>query len=150
MFTIRNAVRDDAVAITAFQIAMARETEGIDLDPPTVAKGVDAVFGDAAKGAYRVAEEDGKLLGVMLTIPEWSDWRNGDVVWIHSTYVVPEARRRGIFREFYRTMKRGVEASDALKGLRLFVDKKNARAREVYEAMGMNRDHYELYEWLQP
>jgi len=127
---------------------MAKETEGIDLDRNIVIKGVRGVFEEPARGTYWVAEEDGRILGVLLTIPEWSDWRNGTVLWIHSLYIVPEARKRGVFKRLYMNLKMQVEQSDELRGLRLYVDKTNKSAQKVYEKLGMNKDHYELYEWL--
>jgi len=33
-------------------------------------------------------------------------------------------------------------------GLRLYTDKSNRQAREIYEKLGMNKEHYHLYEWL--
>jgi ribosomal protein S18 acetylase RimI-like enzyme len=41
-----------------------------------------------------------------------------------------------------------VEESKDLRGLRLYVDKSNANAQKVYEALGMSGEHYHLYEWL--
>ena len=117
-------------------------------DIDDLARGVRAVFRDPSKGHYLVAEESGTILASTLVLPEWSDWRNGTVLWIHSLYVVPEARRRGVFKRLYRHLRRRVERSPRLKGLRLYVDKDNRRARKAYEAMGMTRDHYHLYEWL--
>ncbi len=56
--------------------------------------------------------------------------------------------RRGVFRTLYRHLRRRVKKSPRLKGLRLFVDKSNRRAHKVYQALGMSKDHYHLYEWL--
>jgi len=145
---IRAARPADASAIGDFQLRMARESEGLALDPATVARGVAAVFGDPSKGSYWVAEAGGRLVASLLTIPEWSDWRNATVLWIHSLYVVPEARRRGVFRKLYQHLRRQVEGSSALAGLRLYVEKGNRAAQAAYEAMGMTREHYDLYEWL--
>ena len=50
---------------------MADETEGIALHRPTVEQGVLAVFDDARKGAYWIAEVDGEPAGCLLTVPEW-------------------------------------------------------------------------------
>ncbi len=83
-----------------------------------------------------------------MTIPEWSDWRNGTILWIHSLYVVPEVRRKGVFTKLYQYLKQRVEGSDELMGLRLYVDKNNTGAQKVYENLGMNKDHYVMYEWL--
>ena len=145
---VRHARRDDAATIADFQVRMARESEGLELDPATVRRGVRAVFDDPAKGKYWVAEDEGRVIACLLTIPEWSDWRNATVLWIHSLYVVPEARRRGVFRALFLTLKAQVEASPELAGLRLYVEKGNALARQVYEALGMTAEHYDLYEWL--
>jgi GNAT superfamily N-acetyltransferase len=127
---------------------MAEETEGFKLDREVVIEGVRGVFEEPSRGTYWVAEQDGEISGVCLAIPEWSDWRNGTVLWIHSLYVVPEARGRGIFKKLYEHLKEQVEESEELVGLRLYVDKKNRLAQEVYERLGMSKDHYELYEWL--
>ncbi|MBL7222425.1 MAG: GNAT family N-acetyltransferase [Candidatus Brocadiae bacterium] len=145
---VRDARSDDAATIADFQIRMARESEGMALDPPTVEAGVRAVFDDPTKGRYLVAEQDGRVVGCTLTVPEWSDWRNATVLWIHSLYVVPEARRRGAFRALYVHLKRIVEQSPDLAGLRLYVDKSNRVAQQVYDAMGMTCEHYDLYEWM--
>lgn len=147
-FVVRQARAADAETIVGFQIQMARESEGLALDKATVSRGVQAVLDDPSKGRYWVAEEDGRVVGVLLCLPEWSDWRNATVLWIHSLYVVPEARRRGVFTALYEHLKAQVESLPTLAGLRLYVDKSNKVAQEVYGALGMTREHYDLYEWL--
>jgi len=146
--TIREARPADAATIVDFQVRMARETEDMELDRETVTRGVAAVFADAAKGAYWIAQAGGEVLGVLLTTFEWSEWRDGTVLWIQSVYVVPEARGRGVYRALYEHLKRRVESSPDLKGLRLYVDTRNTAAQSVYERLGMTREHYVLYEWL--
>lgn len=148
MIEIRKARLSDSERIVELQLRMAEETEGLELEKNIVSKGVRGVFEEPTRGTYWVAEEEGQILGVHLTIPEWSDWRNGTVLWIHSLYVVPDARRRGIFKKLYMNLKSHVEKSDELRGLRLYVDKTNKSAQEVYEKLGLNKDHYDLYEWL--
>lgn len=145
---IREARPEDAPVIVDFQIRMARSTEDLELDHATVTRGVAAVFSDPAKGAYWVAEEDGRVIGSLLTTFEWSDWRNGTVLWIQSVYVLPEWRRRGVYKSLYAHLKRQVEKSPDLRGLRLYVDQRNTAAQEVYERLGMTREHYQMYEWL--
>ena len=150
MIEIHRARPDDADTIADFQIRMARETEGVELDPPTVALGVRAVFDDPTKGEYWIASDAGRAVASTLVLSEWSDWRNGTVLWIHSLYVEPDARRRGVFRALFEHLRRRVEQSADLKGLRLYVDKRNAAARRAYESMGMSSEHYDLFEWLKP
>ena len=148
MIKIRKAKSSDSERIVELQLKMAQETEGLDLNRDVVSKGVCGVFQEPARGTYWVAEEKGEILGVLLAIPEWSDWRNGTVLWIHSLYVVPEARGRGVFKKLYLNLKKQVEQSPELAGLRLYVDRQNKSAQKIYEKLGMSRDHYELYEWL--
>jgi GNAT superfamily N-acetyltransferase len=145
---VRPAERKDAKLIAGFQVAMARETEKLELDPPTVRLGVAAVFDDPRKGRYWLAEFDGQVAGSLLTIAEWSDWRNGAVLWIHSVYIRPEFRRRGVFRALYTHLRKMVLAEEALKGLRLYVDRRNRCAQQTYAALGMDGEHYQMYEWM--
>lgn len=148
MIEIRQGKLSDLERIVELQLQMAQETEGLTLDRDVVSKGVRGVFQEPARGTYWVAEEKSELLGMLLAIPEWSDWRNGTVLWIHSLYVIGPARRRGVFKKLYLNLKRQVEQSPELMGLRLYVDKTNKPAQKVYERLGMNKHHYELYEWL--
>jgi ribosomal protein S18 acetylase RimI-like enzyme len=145
---IRPATPADAPALADFQLRLARESEGLELDPEVLRAGVRGVFADPARGRYWVAEAEGRVVGCLLTTYEWSDWRAGTIVWVQSVYVVPEARRRGIYRRLYERLRRDVEASPDLKGIRLYVDRTNTPAQRTYERLGMSRAHYELYEWM--
>ena len=148
MIEIRKAKLSDSECIVEFQLQMAQETEALELDREVVCRGVRGVFDEPARGTYWIAAEDGKILGVFLAIPEWSDWRNATVLWIHSLYIVPEARRRGVFKMLYRNLEQQVKKSPELAGIRLYVDKTNHSAQNIYQKLGMNKEHYEMYEWL--
>jgi hypothetical protein len=148
---IRFATLKDAQILIQWQIAMALESEGMKLDPATISKGVHALFSDPKKGRYLLASDDAQVpLGCLLLIDEWSDWRNRTVLWIHSVYVTPLARKQGVYKSMYRYLQQMVEADASLGGLRLYVDKRNISAQIVYESLGMNGEHYQLYEWLKP
>ncbi|HUS86428.1 MAG TPA: GNAT family N-acetyltransferase [Bacteroidales bacterium] len=144
---IREAAERDSEVIIGFQKQMAKETEELILDSDTIFKGVHAVFNDAGKGKYFVAEESGKIIASLMITFEWSDWRNSNVWWFQSVYVLPEFRRHGVFRKMY-THVRELALSSGVAGLRLYVESNNNRAHLTYEAMGMNSDHYRMYEWL--
>ena len=148
MVTVRRATPADAAHIAAYQVAMAQETQGLALEPDVVARGVRAVFDDAAKGEYWVAGLEGRTVACLLTVAEWSDWRNATVMWIHSVYVTPGARRQGVFTAMYLHLRGLVMASPGLAGLRLYTERDNHAAQSVYEGLGMSREHYHLYEWL--
>lgn len=145
---VRKATPEDALQITTFQIAMALETENIVLDQETVTLGVKAVFSDSTKGNYFIAEEGGQVIASLLTTFEWSDWRNGTVLWIQSVYVLPEFREKGTYKALYRHIRTMVEQDNSLKGIRLYADKSNTKAQKVYEKLEMTAEHYQLYEWL--
>jgi GNAT superfamily N-acetyltransferase len=147
-FTYRQAGPADAPAIVEFQLAMARETEDLELDLAICTRGVDAVFADVAKGQYFVAEIDGRVVASLLITYEWSDWRNGVVWWIQSVYVRPEARGQRVYAGLYEHVKQFVQADANIRGIRLYVDKRNARAQAVYAKLGMDGEHYQVFEWM--
>lgn len=145
---IRKAESSDIAQIIEFQISMAHETEQVELDHATVEKGVTAVVFDPAKGQYYVAEINGKVVGSLLTTFEWSDWRNGTILWIQSVYVLSEYRRQGVYRNLYSHVKEKVLEDKSLNGIRLYADKSNVAAHKTYRKLGMSPDHYITFEWL--
>ncbi len=148
MMHVRKARVEDVGSIVAFQSAMALEAENTHLDRDVLERGVRAVLDDPSKAIYWIAEEGGKPVGVVRAVPEWSSWRNGTWLWINDVYVVPEARRRGAFRQLFEHLRRQVEADPELRGLRLYAHRENRRAHAVYEAVGMARAPHVLFEWV--
>ena len=148
MIQVRLSNEYDATVIAEFQIKMANETEGMELDKDTVNKGVESVFKDAKKGKYYVATENDVIVASMLITYEWSDWRNNWIFWLQSVYVLPEKRGKGIFKQMYEYIIKQVNESDKVAGLRLYVDMKNLAARKVYAKLGMDGDHYQVFEWM--
>jgi len=147
MILIRKAAPADAPSIIDFQQKMAWETESFKLDPETVTKGVKAVFADHSRGQYYVAESTGNIVASLLITCEWSDWRNCNVWWFQSVYVIPEFRRQGIFGKMYTHVKE-LAIKEGVAGLRLYVETSNTRAKKTYEALGMSSEHYSFYEWM--
>lgn len=143
---VRPAEPAEAATIAGFNLKMAEETEGKRLDPDRLAAGVDAVFGDPGKGRYRVALRGDRPVGCLLLTTEWSDWRNGVFWWIQSVYVPPEERRRGVFRTLYDSVLAEARDEEGVCGVRLYVERENVSARRVYDAVGMHRTSYDLYE----
>jgi ribosomal protein S18 acetylase RimI-like enzyme len=144
---IRKATPEDADAIIDFQQMMAWETEQMHLVPEIINKGVNAVFADSTLGQYWVAEDKSNVIASLLITYEWSDWRNTNIWWFQSVYVLPEFRRTGIFRSMYQHIKNEAEKEN-IAGLRLYVETNNKRAQNTYEALGMESLHYKMYEWL--
>lgn len=146
---IQVAQKQDTEIIAQFQEKMAWETENLKLDPQTVNKGVQAVFDNPEKGQYFVAKNElNQIIASLLTTYEWSDWRNQTIWWIQSVFVLPEFRKKGIFKQMYWHIKSLAQADLEVGGIRLYVDKTNASAQGVYNKVGMNGEHYQLFEWL--
>ncbi len=135
--------------VATYNIQMAMETEQKKLDPYTVTAGVKAVLGDPNKGVYFVAEVDGRVVGQLMITLEWSDWRNGDIWWIQSVYVHPDFRKHGIFRQLHAHAKDEAVKAGAVM-LRLYVEKENQRAQDVYRGLGMDEAHYVMMEQSLP
>ena len=143
---IRTATIADVPRLVDFNQKMALETEGKRLDTATLTAGVRAVFDDANKGFYVVAEENGSMAGGLLVTFEWSDWRNKWFWWIQSVYIVPEARGRGIYRRLYEHVKAAAAKDATVCGFRLYVERENVHAQRVYEKVGMQNSIYYMYE----
>lgn len=144
----REAQSKDSAKIFQFQLAMALETEGQKLQEDLCQKGVEAVFQNPSLGSYYVCESGPKIIGSLLITHEWSDWRNGMVWWIQSVYIEPEFRGKKIFSQFYQFIKSKAQANPQIRGLRLYVDQRNTHAQSVYKSIGMDGEHYKVFEWM--
>jgi ribosomal protein S18 acetylase RimI-like enzyme len=148
MISIRKATITDIPVLIDFQQRLAQETENVKLDAAVLEKGLNALFQDPAKGVYYVAEEGSEVIACHLITYEWSEWRNGMVWWMQSVYVKENHRGKNVFRILYNNIIDLIRKDPGLLGLRLYVDKSNARAQKVYETIGMNGEHYTVFEWM--
>jgi ribosomal protein S18 acetylase RimI-like enzyme len=146
--TIRKAERRDAADIARFNSAMALETEGKVLLPERVNPGVVRLLDDPSLGFYVVAEQAGSVVGSLMITNEWSDWRNGLFWWIQSVYIVPAARRQGVYRALYDFVRDMARADPGICGFRLYVEKDNTAAQRTYSSLGMEPTDYLVYEEL--
>ena len=146
---IRIATKDDAASMVEFNQAMAIETEGKQLHPDVLSKGVAAVFDDPQKGFYVVADTDGQIVGGLLVTFEWSDWRNGWFWYVQSVYVLPEARGKRIYSQLYQFVKAHAAEKGNVCGFRLYVEKENEHAQAVYKTLGMEETYYLMFEEMQ-
>jgi GNAT superfamily N-acetyltransferase len=127
---------------------MAEETEQLSLEKRVCSAGVRAVLENAELGRYYVGERNGSVIASTLITYEWSDWRNGVVWWIQSVYVLPEARKTGVYAGLYRYLQSLAHADAHVRGIRLYVDRRNQDAQKVYSRLGMNGEHYQVFEWM--
>ncbi|HRI63469.1 MAG TPA: GNAT family N-acetyltransferase [Polyangium sp.] len=143
---IRLATSSDIEALARNHRSMAFETENKTLDRETTLRGTRAVLDDPGKGFYLIAERAGQMVGQLLVTFEWSDWRDGTFWWIQSVYVLPHARRTGVYRALHDYVLAKARRSKDICGVRLYVDKDNGHAQATYRAMGMLPAHYDIYE----
>ena len=144
-YTIVRGEVDDIESIVQFQAKMAIESEGTTLDLEKVTKGVTAAMNDESKGIYWVAKVNGKAIGSLMVTREWSDWNNEWYWWIQSVFVLPDYRKHGVYKAMYSTLKE-VAKENKVSQIRLYVDKTNHPAQQVYQRLGMHESHYLMYE----
>ena len=144
-YNISKALPDDADAIVQFQMAMAMETEGVTLDRESVQQGVSAVMKDELRGVYIVAKAGAATIGSLMITREWSDWTNRWYWWVQSVYVLPDYRKKGVFKTLYSCVKELAKEAGVSK-VRLYVDRGNRLAQTAYEKLGMAECHYLMYE----
>lgn len=143
---IRHATQADSSVIAGFNIALCRETEHKELDGDTVQKGVANFIANRKRGVYFIAELDGGIVGQTAITYEWSDWRNGEFWWIQSVYVDKAHRGSGVFRALYQHVQTLARADEHCCGIRLYMERDNANARQAYRKLGFEETGYEVFE----
>lgn len=170
-YRVRKAVRDDIQQIVGFQMAMALETENLQLDEDKVQKGVRIPFERDNVASYYIVElvddvtaandEDkaleesgapvrarGPICSMLMITFEWSDWRGGSIYWIQSVYTHPEHRRRGLFKMLFAHVKKIVEEDPDGVAIRLYVEHENHVGLETYRSLGLEvEEGYRMMKW---
>ena len=144
---IRTAETDDIDTIVKYNAAMALETEGLTLDPAVLTPGVRGLMEKPEYGFYLVAEDNFEVVAQTLITYEWSDWRNAPFWWIQSVYVAPSHRGRKLFSALHKELESRAREAGAC-GLRLYVERENTKALEVYSHLQYQETHYKLLEKL--
>ncbi len=147
--SIREATIKDLDFLVDSMLKMAKETEDIDLLAHILEPGIKNGLLDPLKAKYYIAEIDNNYAGTLMITKEWSDWRNAWVLWIQSVYTVVEYRKKGVYNFLYQHIKNMVVNNENYCGIRLYVDKTNTSAQQVYSKLGMDGDHYQFFEWME-
>ena len=142
---IREATINDIPILAQNNQALAHETENIQLHNEILLAGVSNAL-KREDCHYFVAELNGEVVGQTMITYEWSDWRNGVMLWIQSVYVQPEYRKKGIFRSLFKHIEHLAENHSNIKALRLYVKRDNLSGKNVYKTLGMQDSGYIVYE----
>lgn len=143
---IRAASFDDIPVISEFNCCLAKETENKTLDRPTVLNGVKRGMELGDEAQYFVAEDESGVIGQIMLTREWSDWRNGWMVWLQSVYVSPPKRGAGVFRMLF---ERSIEMARLRCNpvcMRLYVEHENEIAMTTYRRLGFQDSGYQVME----
>ena len=150
---IRKGTLADVEALREFNAAIASETEGKSLNGDTLRRGVLRAVQLEPEVVYFVAERKGgeaelphQLVGCLMLTREWSDWRDGWIVWVQSVYVMPAFRGRGIFRQLLETATEHARSSPDVVGMRLYVEVENEAAQAVYTKSDFVDARYKVFE----
>lgn len=147
-WTIRPATIADAEALIAFNCAIARETESRELVREVVARGVIRGLEQTGDVSYYVADAGGQVIGSLMLTREWSDWRDGWLMWVQSVYVASTWRSQGVFRSLLDHVLERLQQNPDVVGVRLYVELENSRAQAVYARSGFVDPHYKVLERL--
>src|SRR5437867_2077827 len=143
---VRHAAIGDLDVLVRFNAAIAKETEGRNLDMERLRNGTRAVLESSERGYYLVAETESVIVGQLFVTFEWSDWRNGLFWWIQSVYVEPAMRKEGVYRTMHDYVLQEAKRRPDVCGIRLYVEKDNMVAQAAYRRLGMRMTGYHVYE----
>ena len=145
MVSIRLGNEADLEPIVDFQIAMALETEEVNLERPIVTRGVSGIFEVPSRGTYVVAEESGRLVGSVMFTKEWIDSTNSELWWLQSVFVIPEFRKQGVFKAMIAFGEQMAKDNGGI-GVSLYVEKHNVNAIGCYEHLGYTKTPFDIFE----
>ncbi len=146
MFVFRSAKPADVETIAELNCRLARETEEKELNPATVRLGVARGLELSPEVRYFVAEANFAVVGQIMLTREWSDWRNGWMIWLQSVYVVAESRGQGVFRSLLSHAIEAAAVQGDVVNVRLYVEHANEAAKATYRRLGFCDAGYQVME----
>ncbi len=143
---IRDARAGDVRFLVAGNRSMAHETEGVELDPAMLEPGVAAVLADPGLGRYFVAEASGVVVGQLMLTYEWERLAQRRLLVDSVGVRDPRAARQRCILGAVPARCGSRRRTPGVCGLRLYVDRGNARAQNIYAHLGLHHSNYEVME----
>ena len=147
VWKIRKAVKNDLDVLTKFSQLISEETEGKRVDSSAVKSGIASVLDDQSKGQMFVACDEDKVIGCfMINGREWSEWRNGFILWLTGTYTAVDYRRRGVRKALFDYACQWAKSEPNVIGLRGYRHKSNNTIHSAAISGGMKETEYRINE----
>ena len=144
---VRIADLNDLDVLCSFSLLIAKETENKNVDDSLVKLGIESVLKDSKKGITFVACDKDKVIGCfMINGKEWSEWRNGFILWLTGTYTHPDYRRMGVRKVLYEHAKNWARSQPDVKGIRGYRHKSNNAIHSAAITGGMQETEYRINE----
>lgn len=147
---IRRADVADVATMADFNLRLAAETESRPLDRAIVTNGVRRGLEAGDEVQYWVAEcnQDAafRIVAQLMLTREWSDWRDGWMVWLQSVYVLPEFRGQNVFTQLFAAAASSIRMNPDNVGIRLYVERENSAAQAAYRKLGFSDPGYGVLE----
>jgi len=143
---VRIATRDDANEIAQFNVLFAKETVNKNLSLALTTEGVHQVFAKFNNGFYLIAQLEGVIVGMTMITREWSDWSNGAFYCIQSIFVTHKDGEKMIHDALFAKAKKLAKEHYDVCGIRLFVHQDDRQTQKAYEALGLKKTPYTIFE----
>jgi GNAT superfamily N-acetyltransferase len=127
----------DAGSVLAMMRALyIEDPPSVPVDPHRFELTIERFLDEPSRGAVVVMADAGETRGYALLVPYWSNEYGGTIVHVDELFVVPEARSRGIARQFFEFLGQ-TRPFDAV-AIALEVSPANLRAQRLYESLGFS------------
>ena len=131
--------------LARFNTEMAWETEGKKLIKETITSGCRNLILQPKFGSFFTAIQDKKAIGNLLTTYEYNVALYKPIYWIQSVFVEKSHRGKGVFKSLFNKAINEAR-SKKIYSVKLYVEKTNEKAKEVYQKLGMSNNDQEIYE----
>lgn len=133
-FTTMTDLRRLEEIVSMMRALYAEDEAASPVDQSRFAANIEFLVSHPSRGCIILFGEGGSLCGYALLVPYWSNEFGGTLLFVDELFVVPEARRRGIGRSFFKYLDE-VRPFEAV-ALALEVSPGNKDAHRLYESLG--------------